>query len=236
MWELDPNEGWALKNWCFWTVELEKTLESALDSKEIKPVNWKEINPEYSLEGLMLKLKLQYFGHLMQRADSLEKTLMLGKTEGRRRRGVTEDEMVGLHHWLNGHEFEQTPGDSEAQGSLVCCSSWGHSWTTLSDWATRQRSETGEEGHPGWANSVLCETWVPMGPSDQGCYPVKELGNWALYPPTAKTSVLAFLAGMCRLRSAFSPRELQTFAGTHLHAEKWTLGNNRVCQGLPGAL
>ena len=58
----------------------------------------KEINPEYSLEGLMLKLKLQYFGHLMQRADSLEKTLMLGKTEGRRRRGVTEDEMVGLHH------------------------------------------------------------------------------------------------------------------------------------------
>ena len=167
----------------------------------------KEINPEYSLEGLMLKLKLQYFGHLMQRADSLEKTLMLGKTEGRRRRGVTEDEMVGLHHWLNGHEFEQTTGDSEAQGSLVCCSSWGHSWTTPSDWARRQRSET-EEGRPGWANSVLCETWVPMGPADQGCYPVKEPGNWALYPPTATTSVPAFLAGMCRLRSAFSPKRV----------------------------
>ena len=66
---------------------LEKTLDSPLDSKEIKPVNPKEINPEYSLEGLMLKLKLQYFGHLMRRADSLEKTLMLGKIEGRRRRG-----------------------------------------------------------------------------------------------------------------------------------------------------
>ena len=66
---------------------LEKTLESLLDSKEIKPVNPREIDPEYSLEGLMLKLKLQYFGHLMQRADSLEKTLMLGKTEGKRRRG-----------------------------------------------------------------------------------------------------------------------------------------------------
>ena len=65
----------------------------------------KEISPEYSLEGLMLKLKLQYFGHLMRRADSLEKTLMLGKIEGRRRRG-SEDEMVGWHHWLNGHEFE----------------------------------------------------------------------------------------------------------------------------------
>ena len=66
---------------------LEKTLESPLDCKEIKPVNPKEINPEYSLEGLMLKLKLQYFGHLMQRANSLEKTLMLGKIEGRSKRG-----------------------------------------------------------------------------------------------------------------------------------------------------
>ena len=79
----------------------------------------KEISPEYSLEGLMLKLKLQYFGYLMQRADSLEKTLMLGKTEGRRRRGK-QDEMVGWHHRLNGHEFEQTQGDSEGQGSLGC--------------------------------------------------------------------------------------------------------------------
>jgi len=66
----------------------------------------KEISPEYSLEGLMLKLKLQSFGHLMQRTDSLEKTLMLGKTESRRRRGVTEDGMVGWHHRLNGLEFE----------------------------------------------------------------------------------------------------------------------------------
>ena len=66
---------------------MEKTLESPLDSKEIKPVILKQINPEYSSEGLMLKLKLQYFGHLMQRANSLEKTLMLGKIEGRRRRG-----------------------------------------------------------------------------------------------------------------------------------------------------
>ena len=74
---------------------LEKTLESIL----------KEINPKYSLEGLMLKLKLQYFGHLLQTADSLEMTLTLGKSEGRRR-GTTEDEMVGWHHRRNGHEFE----------------------------------------------------------------------------------------------------------------------------------
>ena len=82
----------------------------------------KEISPEYSLEGLMLKLKLQYFGHLIRRTNSFEKTLMLGKIEGRRRRGMTEDEMVGWHHQLDGHEFEQAPGIGEGQGSLACCS------------------------------------------------------------------------------------------------------------------
>ena len=85
--ELDYKEGWAPKNWCFWTVLLEKTLESPLDCKEISQSILKEISPEYSLEGLMLKLKLQYFGHLMWRTDSLEKTLMLGKIEDGRRRG-----------------------------------------------------------------------------------------------------------------------------------------------------
>ena len=84
----------------------------------------REVNPEYSLEGL--KLKLQYFGHLMRRTNSLEKTLMLGKVEGRRRRGETENEIDGWHRRLNGHESEKTPGDSEGQGSLVCCSAWGH--------------------------------------------------------------------------------------------------------------
>ena len=78
----------------------------------------KEINPEYSLEGLMLKLNLQYFGHLMQRADSLGKTLMLEKIEGRRRRGQQSQ--------LNGHEFEQAPGGGKGQRSLACCSPWGH--------------------------------------------------------------------------------------------------------------
>ena len=87
MWELDYKESWVPKNWCFWTVMLEKTLESPLDCKEIKPVHPKGNQSWYSLEGLMLKLKLQYFGHLMWRTDSLEKSLMLGKIEGRRRRG-----------------------------------------------------------------------------------------------------------------------------------------------------
>ena len=84
----------------------------------------KEISPGCSLEGLMLKLKLQYFGHLMQRTDSLEKILMLGKIEGRRRRGE-EDEMAGWHHRLNGHGFGWTWGVGDGQGGLVCCGSWG---------------------------------------------------------------------------------------------------------------
>ena len=85
MWELDHKEGWAPKNWCFQIVMLEKTLESPLYCKVIKPVNPKGNQP--SLEGLMLTLKLQYLGHLMQRVNSLEKTLMLGKIDGRMRRG-----------------------------------------------------------------------------------------------------------------------------------------------------
>ena len=85
MWELDYKESWALKNWCFWTVVLKKTLESPLDCKETQPVHSKNGQSWCSLEGLMLKLKFQYFGNLMRRADSFEKTLMLGKTEGRRR-------------------------------------------------------------------------------------------------------------------------------------------------------
>ena len=89
MWELDHKEGWAPKTWCFQIVVLEKAFESSLDCKEIKlfKLILKETSSEYSLEGLMLKLKFQYFGHLLQRVNSLEKTLMLGKTEGRRRRG-----------------------------------------------------------------------------------------------------------------------------------------------------
>ena len=90
----------------------EKALESALDCKKIQPVILMEIGPEYSLEGLTLKLKLQYFGYLMQRTDSLEKTLMLGKIEGKRRRG---QQRMREHHRLNGHELGQTLGVSEEQ-------------------------------------------------------------------------------------------------------------------------
>ena len=86
----------------------------------------KEISPEYSLEGLMLKLKLQYFDHLMPRTDSLEKILMLGKIVRQEEKATTEDEMVGWHHRLDGHEFEQAPEIGDGQASLACCSPWAH--------------------------------------------------------------------------------------------------------------
>ena len=106
MWELDCEESWVPKNWCFWTVVLGKTLESPLDCKRSIQSILKEISPRCSLEWLMLKLKLQYFGYLMQRVDSLEKTLMLGGIWRQEEKGMTEDEMAGWHHQLDGHEFE----------------------------------------------------------------------------------------------------------------------------------
>ena len=87
IWKVDHKENWVRENWCFWTVVLEKTFESPLDCKEIQQSILKEISPEYSLEGLILKLKCQHFWHRMWGTDLFEKTLMLGKTEGRRRRG-----------------------------------------------------------------------------------------------------------------------------------------------------
>ena len=102
MWELDYKESWALKNWCFWTVVLEKTLENPLDSKISNQSILKKISPEYSLEELMLKLKPQYCGHLTWRTDSFEKTLMLGNIEGRWRRGQQRMRWLdGITNWMN---------------------------------------------------------------------------------------------------------------------------------------
>ena len=110
----------AFEVWCW-----RRLLRVPRTKRKSNQAILKEISPEYSLEGLTLKLKHQYFGHLMQRADSLEKILMLGKIEVKEEKGTTEDEMVGWHHQLDGHEFEQALRVSERRGSLACCSPWG---------------------------------------------------------------------------------------------------------------
>ena len=131
MWELDPKEDWVLKNWCFQPVMLEKTLESTLESQQIK---LKELNPDYSLEGLMLKLTdVPMFWSPDARSQLIGKTLMLRKIDGRWRRGW-QDEMAEWHHQFNGYEFEQAPGDGEGKGSLACCSPWGRK-----EWDTTER-------------------------------------------------------------------------------------------------
>ena len=124
-WELDCKEGRAPKNWHLQTVVLEKTPESPLTVRRSKQSILREINPEYSLEGLMLNLKLQYFGHLMWTADSLEKPLMPGKDWGQKVKRVSEDEMAGWHHWCNEHELRQTSGHGQEQGGLACYNPWG---------------------------------------------------------------------------------------------------------------
>ena len=128
MWELDCEEGWVPKNWCFWTVVLEKTLESPLDYKEIQPVHFK---------GDLWKDWL-FFGRTDAKAETLilwpihVKSWLIGKNSeagrdwGQEENGTTEDEMAGWHHWLDAHEFGWNPGVGDWQGGLACCDSWGH--------------------------------------------------------------------------------------------------------------
>ena len=121
-WTIKKAECWridAFELWC-WRRLLRVPWTERRSNQSIL----KEISPEYSLEGLMLKLKLQSFGHLMWRADLLEKTLIAGKDWRQEEKGTTEDEMVGWHHQVNGHESAQTLGDGEGQGSLVCYNPW----------------------------------------------------------------------------------------------------------------
>ena len=134
MWELDHNENWVLKNWCFWTVVLEKSLESPLDSKEIQPVHPKG-NQSWIFIG---RTDAEAETPILWPSDA--KSWLNGKDpdaeKGWRQeeKGMTVDKMVGWHYWLNGHKFEQALGVGDGQGSLVCCSPWCHKESDMTKW------------------------------------------------------------------------------------------------------
>ena len=136
MWELDYKESWAPKNWCFCELWCWRRLLSIpWTARRSNQLILKEINTEYSLEGLMLKLKLkfQYFGHLMWRTDSFGKNPDAGKEWGQEEKEATEEEMVRCHYQLDGHEFEQAPVVRDGQGNLACCSPWDHKESDMTE-------------------------------------------------------------------------------------------------------
>ena len=129
MWELDHKEGWVPENWCFSTVVLEKTLQSTLDCKEIKPVNPKG-NQSWIFIG-RTHTEAPILWPPDAKSQLIRKGTNVGKVWKQEEKGMTEDKKVGWHHRLNGHESEQALGDSEGQGSLACCSQRaGHNWAT----------------------------------------------------------------------------------------------------------
>ena len=151
MWELNYKESWVLKNWCFWPVVLEKTLKSPLDCKEIQPVHPKG-NQSWMFIG---RTDAKAETPILWPPDAKNWLIWKDPDAGKdwsREKGTTEDEMVGWHHWLNGHEFEQALGVGDGQGGLECCSPWVCKETRLSDWTElrvshcRSRSKSREAG------------------------------------------------------------------------------------------
>ena len=139
MWELDHKESWVLKNWCFWIVVLEKTLQSPLDCKEIKPVHPKANQSWIFIGRTDAEAETPILWPPGGKNWLIGKDPDAGKDWRQEDKGMTEDEMVGWHHWHNGHELEQAPGIDDGQGGLVCYSPWSckviHDWATELNWS-----------------------------------------------------------------------------------------------------
>ena len=141
MWELDHKESWALKNWHFQTVVMEKTLESPMDSKEIKSVNPVKNQPWIFIGKTDTEAPILWPPDT--KSQLIGKDPDAGKDWRQEEKWVTEDEMVGWHHWLNAHEFEQAPGDGEEHESLVCCSVWGLKKLDTIEWLNNMHAMLG---------------------------------------------------------------------------------------------
>ena len=137
MWELDHKESWAPKNWCFWTMVLEETLESPLDCKEIQPVHLKGDQSWVFIGGTDVEAETPKLWPPDVKNWLIWKDPDAGKDWGQEEKGVTEDEIVGWHHWLDGHGFGWTLGVGDGQGGLACCGSWGHKELDMTEWLNR---------------------------------------------------------------------------------------------------
>ena len=143
MWELDCEESWALKNWCFWTVVLEKTLESPLDSREIQPVHPKDQSWVFTgRTDAEAETPILWPPHV--KSWLIGKDPDAGREWGQEEKGTTEDEMAGWYHWLDAHEFVLTLGVGDGQGGLACCNSWG-------------RKESNMTEQLNWTNKMITE-------------------------------------------------------------------------------
>ena len=132
--ELDCEESWAPKNWCFWTVVLEKTLESPLDCKEVQPVHSKGDQSWVFIGRTNVEAETPMLWPPDAKSWLIWKDPDTWRDWGQEEKGMTEDKMVGWHHWLNGHGFGWTPGVGDRQGGLACCSSWGHKESDTTEW------------------------------------------------------------------------------------------------------
>ena len=143
MWELDHKEGWTPKNWYFWTVVLDKTLENPLDCKGIKPVHPKGNQSWIFIRRTVAEAPILWLPDVKNWLAGKDPDA--GKDWGQEEKGMTEDEMVGWHHWLNGHEFEQAPGDGEGWESLACSSPWGCKESDMTEWLNNNNGRSLEK-------------------------------------------------------------------------------------------
>ena len=175
MWELNCEESWALKNWCFWTVVLEKTLESPLDCKEIQPVHSKGNQSWIFIGSTDIEAETPILWPPDAKNWLIWKDPDAGTDWRQEEKGMTEDEMVGWHHWLNGHEFELTPGVGDGQGGMVCHSPWGHKELDTIEWLNWTDNSVGKESACNAGDPSLIPGW---GRSDRGgiVYPLQYSG------------------------------------------------------------